>query len=396
VLFPTQINLFYSCVDPATRKAAPDVYIAEVGDLPAPPSAPDVVIINDGNGHYLPMEALAWDPVEEHLWAVNRIPVSPSGTGVVSGVCAVWRLGPVGDETVPQGEWPQESAQLAFTFTDVAGGCDFFSDRPNSFDGLAVDPVSGSLYLSAAGGATIRHLNKDGTPATNDPIDFAALTAGVCGGPGCGSSGLLVGVNGNLLSATGETGKLVEIDPDGPSVVAVYDSGAGRDWGIACGPVHTLPDGSLTNTVLSADLYSANISLLEAPPGLCDSADYAFRNPVVLPGDVIVARLGQTAYGVFGGEYIGFGSEVAGAGPINVTMDLAVLDGGGFDNPRRIIAEPGDTLLGPAAVPPTGSPGTLCGRRHCHSGHRSAAVPALHRRLGLLRRSRQRRRRHRR
>jgi hypothetical protein len=270
-----ELTVFYSCQSPTTRQVNFAIYFQHSDERAA--------LINDGAGHLITVEALAWDLNESHLWMVDRFPVGPAGPGVVSGICAVWRVGQVGDENPPQSEFEQESAQLAFTFTDPQGGCDFYSDRGNFFDGLALDPADDTLYLSPANGKTIRHLNKDGTPAANDPIDFAALTAGMCGGLSCGSSGLIAGANGHLLSSTGEGGKLIEIDPDVPAVVATYPSGAGRDWGLACGLVFTLPDGSLTNTIISADLLSPNMILLEAPSGVCDAVDYAFRNPVVLP-----------------------------------------------------------------------------------------------------------------
>lgn len=226
-------------------------------------------VVKDDFGHEVPMEAIAWDSAEQLLWGVGRI---PSRTDPIDGICAVWRI----DVISSTGR-----AQLAFWFSDPGGGCDF---TPQNFvDGLTVDPGTDSIYLSFANGSQIRHFYENGARAPNDPIDFSSLTEGVCGGSSCRSSGLIFGADGSLLSATGLAEKLVRLDPNTPSLVDVYDTEAGGSWDLECGPMFAARDGSLKATILSADLLSSMINVLEAPEGVCKPMDYALRELRLTP-----------------------------------------------------------------------------------------------------------------
>ncbi len=325
-------HLWYSCQDPETRTSSNILFTVLSGDSATPRS--EWIAVTDGQGHDVPLEALAWDSNEQTLWTVDRILTGPKSGNTGHGTCAVWR-GVDGQHTVNIGGQWLILASLAFTFKS-GDDCNYPSTQSNFFDGLTVDPATNTLYLSPARGAVIRHFNKDGTPAANDPIDFSALTRGICGGRGCRSSGLLLGRNGHLLSATGTSGKLVEIDPSGPSVVAVYDSGAGRDWGLSCGPAFVLPDRTPVNAIFSADLLSPKLNIIEAPPGICDAPDYGVRNLVVSPREVSAVQ-GQVVTVSLSGEYIGFGSEIVAAGDVPVRIRVR-----GEATRSRIVAAPGD------------------------------------------------------
>lgn len=97
----------------------------------------------------------------------------------------------------------------------------------------------------------IRHLDKTGAAAANDPIDFETLTsapADHCPGTepvgsddplvdGCPNSGLAIGIDGTLFAGTNGEGKIMTIDPVTPALLGEFASVSGRDEDMECGPV---------------------------------------------------------------------------------------------------------------------------------------------------------------
>jgi len=196
------------------------------------------------------LDAVAWDHTQGRLWGGNL-----DG----SGSCRIWQI------NVTTG-----LAMLAFSFIDL--GCDF-----TFFDGLTVDTVNpGMLWVSPDVSTQIHHYTKTGTEIPGDLISFSVLT-------GLANSGLAMGLDGKLFAGTDGAGMIFELTPTGPlspgaSVDGLFASVSGRDEDLECGPVFTKNDGSMVETILSRELFSGRIDVLEAPPHTCVS-------PVICPED---------------------------------------------------------------------------------------------------------------
>lgn len=206
----------------------------------------DTGILNtvDESGNPLSVDAIAWDPNDGVLW----------GGDLGGGECRIWSV----DPTTGVGT-------LAFSYVDAHGGCNF-----SFFDGLTVDTVNDTLWLSPDVHSHIHHFNKDGTDIAGDLIDFAALTPD---GEPNRNSGLAIGVDGSLFAATASNGEIFQIDTTtAPATfVGQFASSAGRDEDLECGPRMTLTDGSEAETILSVDLDTPNLTVFEAPEGTCQS-----------------------------------------------------------------------------------------------------------------------------
>ena len=243
-------DILYTCVNGGVSDSFPEIFRTDVAgaDLGS-------VSVADGSGNPVGVDAIAWDPSENLLW----------GGDVSADACRVWTVDPTSG-----------LATLKFTFTDahpVLGTC----QDNQFFDGITVDSVTNTLYVSPDVHSLIHHLNKDGSAAANDPIHFEALTTGLCpvaqaaGFDGCLNSGLAMGLDGNLFAGTDGDGKIMQLDPVAPaSLVGQFSTVSGRDEDLECGPLFHKTDGSVVETILSADVrFSDDINILEAPKGTC-------------------------------------------------------------------------------------------------------------------------------
>jgi hypothetical protein len=226
-------NILYTCAGEAAVHKT-DLTGANLGS----------VATHDGANNPVSVDAIAWDANEGMLWG---------GDLDGAGNCRIWKI-----------DMGTGLAALQFTFTDPSGFC----GSAIFYDGITVDTKTDTLYLSPDINPTIRHFSKAGAPLADDPIPFATLTTGVCGGS-CGNSGLAIGIDGVLFAGTNGAGKIVELDPTVPSFLGQFASVSGRDEDLECGPLFTKPDGSVVETILSRDFISGRIDVLEAPPGTC-------------------------------------------------------------------------------------------------------------------------------
>jgi hypothetical protein len=243
-------DILYTCADEnAVRKT--DLASADKGMVSTVTSA----------GAPLSVDAIAWDPSENKLWGGN----------LDGGTCNIWKI-----------DMSSGIGTFVFSFTDPSP----LFDRcgVSYLDGVTVDTVTNTLYVSGDVSEYIRHLNKDGTPAAGDNIPFTALTAGLCpwaggfGFPGCLNSGLTIGLDGNLFTGTASDDKIMRLDPNVPSLLGQFSTVTGRDEDLECGPQFTKPDGTVVETILSAGA-STKIDVLEAPKGTCVS-------PTVVKGSI--------------------------------------------------------------------------------------------------------------
>lgn len=217
------------------------------------------VAITDAGGAPVSLDAIAWDPNEGVLWGGNTD----------GGQCNIWsaNLG-------------TGIATFRFSFADPTGlgrcGVTFF-------DGITVDRVTDTLYVSPDVHPEIYHVNKDGTPAANGTIDFESLTAGQCpwaqgfGFAGCLNSGLAIGLDGNLFAGTAQDGKIFQLDPSVPVSLGQFATVTGRDEDLECGP---LVNGF--ETILSRDFETGRIDILEAPDGTCVITEITLDPPTAL------------------------------------------------------------------------------------------------------------------
>ncbi|MEP6759210.1 MAG: hypothetical protein ABJB55_08445 [Actinomycetota bacterium] len=243
-------DVLYTCVNEGVTDSFPTIFRTDLAGTNL-----GGVSVADSNGDPVGVDAIAWDPNENLLW----------GGDVSSDACRVWTVDPTSG-----------LATLQFSFTDthpVTGLC-----QNNQFlDGITVDSVTNTLYVSPDVHTLIHHFNKDGSVAANDPIDFESLTAGLCpvaqgdGYDGCLNSGLTIGLDGNLFAGTDGDGKIMQLDPVAPaSLLGQFSTVSGRDEDLECGPLFHKTDGSVVETILSADVrFSDNINVLEAPRGTC-------------------------------------------------------------------------------------------------------------------------------
>lgn len=212
----------------------------------------------DAGGNAVSVDAIAWDPNENRLWGGDT-------DGAAPNECRIWSI-----------DMSSGLATLRFSFSSDAHdpllpGCDL-----SFFDGLTVDTVTNTLYLSTDVHTFIHHVNKNGTPAANDNIPFETLTTGLCpwaagfGYVGCLNSGLAIGLDGTLFAGTASDGKIMQLDPTTPAFIGQFATVTGRDEDLECGPLFTKPDGTVVETILSRDL-SNRIDVLEAPAQTCVS-----------------------------------------------------------------------------------------------------------------------------
>lgn len=209
-----------------------------------------VVATADAGGNPVSVDAIAWDPNENRLWG---------GDLDGAGACRIWSI-----------DMATGLATLRFSFVDPHGGCDFFF-----FDGITVDSVTDTLWLSPDVHTFIHHYDKLGNEIVADLIDFAAVTP--AGEPDV-NSGLAIGLDGNLFAGTNGFSKIVQINPGPPAAfVGVFANVSGRDEDLECGPAI---EGK--ESILSRSLEDGHIDVLEAPKETC-------KSPV--PGDTTPPEL---------------------------------------------------------------------------------------------------------
>lgn len=226
-------RIIYTCADEAAVRFT-DLSGADLG----------MVATADAGGTPIAVDAIAWDPNDMLLW----------GGDLAGGECRVWTI-----------DLATGLASLEFTFVDVHGDCDLAF-----FDGITVDTVTDTLWLSPDVHAFIHHYTKAGVEIPGDLIDFAALTADDCGGGPCPNSGLTIGLDQNLFAGTNGFGLIFQIDPGPPAAnLGQFSSVTGRDEDLECGPLFEKQDGTMVETILSADLVENKIDVLEAPDETC-------------------------------------------------------------------------------------------------------------------------------
>jgi hypothetical protein len=277
------------------------------------------------------MHALAWDTNENLLWGVNRVPTGKTAT---DAVCAVWRID-VNDEVGGTGGAAAYIATLAFTFTEPGGFCQLHFTGSRFVTGLAVDPATDTIYVSPAGESRIRAFNKDGAPAANDPINFTKITRSACP-TRCYVSGLAMGEDGLLMVSATSDSRLFTIDPANKSLESTLNGAAPRNYDLECGPMVYDQLGTPLRTILSADLNSSVINVLEAPPGFCNPLDFVVRNLRVGPSAITLPQSGLTIVDVsfevaaFGRDPSAWSSKIE-----DISTRMSVAD-------VRMLAEPGD------------------------------------------------------
>jgi hypothetical protein len=235
------MNILFTCTNEAAIRRT-DTSGANLGS----------VAIADGSGNPVSLDAISWDPNEGVLWGGNTD----------GGQCNIWSAN-------------LTTGLATFRFSFAAPNC-----NAGFYDGIAVDRVTDTLYLSPDVHTEIFHKNKNGTVAANGTIDFEALTAGQCpwaagfGFSGCLNSGLAIGLDGTLLAGTAQDGKIFSLDPDVPASLGQFASVTGRDEDLECGP---LVNGF--ETILSRDFETGRIDILEAPDGTCVITEIALDPP---------------------------------------------------------------------------------------------------------------------
>ena len=197
----------------------------------------------DAVGAPVSVDAIAWDTNEGKLWG---------GDLDGAGNCRIWSIDMGTGLATPR-------------FSFVAPNCD-----TSFYDGITVDTVTNTLWLSPDVSGFIYHYTKAGAEIVADRIDFAALTPP--GEPDL-NSGLAIGLDGTLFGGTDGFGKIVEIGSPGPAATFLGDFAtvSGRDEDLECGPV---VNGS--ETILSKE-FEGPIDVLEAPAGTCKSQTEGHR-----------------------------------------------------------------------------------------------------------------------
>jgi hypothetical protein len=224
-------NILFTCTNEAAVRRT-DTLGTDLGS----------VATADAGGNPVSLDAIAWDSNESVLWGGNTD----------NGMCNIWSA-----------DLSTGIATFRFSFNAPNCGVTFF-------DGITVDRVTDTLYVSPDVHTEIFHMNKDGTPGANGTIDFESLTAGQCpwaqgfGASGCFNSGLAIGLDGNLFAGTAQDGKIFQLLPVGPVLVGQFATVTGRDEDLECGP---LVNGF--ETILSRDFETGRIDILEAPDGTC-------------------------------------------------------------------------------------------------------------------------------
>ncbi|MDP3940943.1 MAG: hypothetical protein Q8Q49_01395 [bacterium] len=280
-----------------------------------------VVATADAAGAPVSVDAIAWDTNENKLWGGD---IGPDAAGV--SACRIWSI-----------DMSTGVATLRFSFVDPHGGCDL-----SFFDGLTVDTVTDTLYLSPDVHKYIHHYKKDGTLAGNDPIDFETLTsapADVCPltepfpNPdpvqGCNNSGLTIGLDGTLFAGTNGDSKIVMVDPVAKAFLGVFSTVDGRDEDLECGPVV-----KGLETILSREFFTGAIAVLEAPEGTCVS-------PVVPPEITLDPK---TASNPSGSDHTVTATVTQGGNPLSgVLVSFSVVAGPNAGQ----VSDPGECSVDP-------------------------------------------------
>jgi len=195
--------------------------------------------IVDVTGAPIGMDAIVWDPSENRMWGGDL--------DKVNGLCAIYRI----DMTVNPAVATQQ-------FTFAAAGCAGMGF--NFYDGITIDPVTNTLYLSPDIQPLVQHFDKSGNPLADDPINVGALI-------GVNTlSGLAMGLDQTLYVGTNGAGLIFQVDPFTPASLGQFATFAGRDEGMECGP---LVGGKETLLVRG---FNVNvIDVLEVAPGTCVS-----------------------------------------------------------------------------------------------------------------------------
>lgn len=186
------------------------------------------------------VDAIAWDPNENRLWG---------GDLDGAGKCRIWSI-----------DMGTGLATLRFSFADIHGGC---GPEFLFFDGITVDSVTDTIWLSPDIHTFIHHYDKLGNEIVADLINFSALTP--AGEPDV-NSGLAIGLDGNLFAGTAFNSKIVQLDPLTPAFIGVFANVAGRDEDLECGP-----EVEGVETLLSRTFEDGHIDVLEVPEGTCVS-----------------------------------------------------------------------------------------------------------------------------
>lgn len=231
-------NILYTCANEAAVRIT-NLAGANLGS----------VATADTLGNPVSVDAIAWDPTENKLWGGDL--------DSANNTCRIWSI-----------DMGSGLATMRFSFSDPHGGCNL-----SFFDGLTVDTVTNTLWLSPDIHRFIHHYQKNGTEIAADLISFSDLTVGQCpvaqgfGNNGCWNSGLTIGLDGNLFAGTNGDGKIFQVKPGPPaSILGQFATVSGRDEDLECGPVvNTL------ETILSRDFITGHIDVLEAPKGTCKS-----------------------------------------------------------------------------------------------------------------------------
>lgn len=227
-------TIWYTCADEAKIRGT-NLAGADLGSI-------DTAL---ADGTSVSVDAIAWDPKEGMIWGGELV-----NTDGVAGndTCRIYSIDPV-----------TGTATTRFSFVDPHGGCSF-----SYYDGLTVDSVTDTLWLSPDVHNFIHHYSKAGVESVADLIDFTALTP--LGEPDV-NSGLAIGIDGTLFAGTNGFAKIVSIGTPGAGATfgGVFSTVSGRDEDLECGPVVEAKE-----TILSRDFFfPGRIDVLEVPHGTC-------------------------------------------------------------------------------------------------------------------------------
>lgn len=325
-------TIWYTCADEAKIRKT-DLAGADLGFIDTAEGVTPVSV-----------DAIAWDPNESKIWGGEL--VDTDGTPG-NDTCRIYSIDPV-----------TGAATTRFSFVDPHGGCGFFY-----YDGLTVDSVTDTLWLSPDVHGFIHHYSKAGVEAVADLIDFAALTP--LGEPDV-NSGLAIGIDGTLFAGTNGFGKIVSIGTPGPLATfsGVFSTVSGRDEDLECGPV---AEGK--ETILSRDFFfPGRIDILEAPKGTCQRpekprVEVACTETVNPHGSKVPPAGSTTLPGPKGGQNEdGFYKlSIAGGFPVGTTLWVTDALGSGPFGPFS----PGDKVKitqAPGATPSVMSIGSSTGQ----------------------------------
>ncbi|MEM2759380.1 MAG: hypothetical protein QXW73_01135 [Nitrososphaerales archaeon] len=209
------------------------------------------------------VDAIAWDPNENALWGGE---VADTDAFPGNDTCVIWSI------NLNNG---LATKRFGFTFD----GCTF-----NFFDGITIDTVTNTIYLSPDIQRLIHHRDKAGNLLRL--IDFETLTSNPDRCPntepnpdpnpvqGCNNSGLAIGIDGALFAGTNGEGKIVEIDPVTPAFVSDFANLGPRTEDLECGPPFRKDDGTVVQILLSRERFTGGVDVVELSPGKCIPPDF--------------------------------------------------------------------------------------------------------------------------